>query len=116
MSASTLDSHFATDTTYRLRSARVAFCDREDAEMFLEWLRIRSEAQGTPVTFPLFVCTAADAYSVSSALTYAVFGEIDVSELPDTIADRLGGVALPAVLGPARTADGWEIVFAISRR
>ena len=103
-------------TGCRVRAARVSFCDRADAEMFLEWLRVRSVALGTDVKFPLFACTAADAYSVSSALTCAVFGDLEVDTLPGSVAASVMAASLPAVLGPLENADGADVVFAISRR
>lgn len=116
MSAPTLDNFIDSATTSRVRAARVSFCDREDAEMFLEWLRVRSEALATAVTFPLFVCTAADAYSLSSATTYAVFGDTPVDDLSPAVAESIATCELPAVLGPFDAAAGWDVVFALSRR
>ena len=122
MSAPTLDTFSPTvvdageRTRSTVRAARVCFCDREDAEMFLEWLRVRSEALGSDITFPLFVCTAADAYSVSSALTCALFGDSDLGELPENVASEVASSTLPAVFAPYSTAEGWEVAFVISRR
>ncbi|MBY6412147.1 hypothetical protein HQ346_06870 [Rhodococcus sp. BP-252] len=121
MSAPTLPQFAAPQTATRLRSARVQFCDRDDAEMFLEWLHARAASyaradETAEVTFPVFVCTAADAYSVSSALTCAVFGDSDVVDLVDTVAVRVEQATLPAVFGPYATERGWEVMYALSLR
>lgn len=116
MSAPTLDNDITVDSHHCVRAARISFCDRDDADMFLEWLRVRSDNLGTEVTFPLFVCTAADAYTVSSALTCAVFGDTRIADLPAQVAASVDAASLPAVLGPFDEPTGCEVVFAISRR
>jgi hypothetical protein len=121
MSAPTVPQFSAPLTGTRLRSARVQFCDRDDAEMFLEWLNVRAassaRADETPeITFPVFVCTAADAYSVSSALTCAMFGDTDVVDLPEPVSVRIQQHSLPSVFGPYPTEQGWEVTFALSLR
>ncbi|SNS78587.1 hypothetical protein [Rhodococcoides kyotonense] len=121
MSAPTLSEYSAPLTGTRIRSARVQFCDRDDAEMFLEWLHVRAESAardgaGADITFPVFVCTAADAYSLSSALTCAVFGDSDLTDLPDAVSASVRRTSLPAVFGPFDSDQGWEVMFVSSLR
>lgn len=121
MSAPTVSSCPTAERTVRIRSARVQFCDRGDADIFLEWIRARSTAVSggatlRDITFPVFVCTAADAYSVSSALTCAVFGDSDIDDLPQHVATLVQGSELPAVFGPFHTGAGWEVIHVLSVR
>lgn len=118
MSTPTLEN-FATGSGHhpkRIRAACVRFCDREDAEMFLQWLQARSISRGSAITLGVFVATAADAFVISSALTGAEFAEIEATDLPDAVRDQLLAPILPPAIGPFESVHGWEIMHVMSMR